>query len=104
MEVHNFGSRGIANVELDASFYDTDGEVLNSTSFGPVSMMAHTSIAGDELEIVITGASIWESYFIEVELDYESSCCGPISKHVWTIEVGEYTFETHRLDAERNWL
>ena len=43
MEVHNFGSRGIANVELDASFYDTDGEVLNSTSFGPVSMMAHTN-------------------------------------------------------------
>ena len=92
------------NVEVDASFYDADGEVLNSTSFGPISMMAHTSIAGDELEIVITGASIWESYFIEVELDYESSCCGPISKHVWTIEVGEYTFESHRLDAERNWL
>ncbi|MBK39173.1 MAG: hypothetical protein CMB50_02975 [Euryarchaeota archaeon] len=104
MEVHNFGSRGIANVEVDASFYDADGEVLNSTSFGPVSMMAHTSIAGDELEIVITGASIWEVYFIEVELDYDSSCCGPISKHVWTIEVGEYTFESHRLDAERNWL
>ena len=104
LEVHNFGSRGIANVEVDATFTNVDGEVLNSTNFGPISMMAHTSIAGDDLEIIITGASIWEQYFIEVELDYDSSCCGPVSKHVWTIEVGEYTFESHRLDAERNWF
>jgi hypothetical protein len=104
LEVHNFGSRGIANVEVDATFTNVDGEVLNSTNFGPVSMMAHTSIAGDDLEIIITGASIWEPYFIEVELDYDSSCCGPVSKHTWTIEVGEYTFESHRLDAERNWF
>ncbi|MBJ03436.1 MAG: hypothetical protein CMB65_01890 [Euryarchaeota archaeon] len=104
LQVHNFGSRGIANVEVDATFSNDEGEVLNSTNFGPISMMAHTSVAGDELEIIITGASIWELYFIEIELDYDSSCCGPVSKHVWTIEVGEYTFETHRLDAERNWL
>ena len=87
LEVHNFGSRGIANVEVDATFTNVDGEVLNSTNFGPISMMAHTSIAGDDLEIIITGASIWEQYFIEVELDYDSSCCGPVFKHVWTIEV-----------------
>ncbi|MEE2758768.1 MAG: hypothetical protein VYA86_02180 [Candidatus Thermoplasmatota archaeon] len=104
LQVHNYGSRGIANVEVDATFSNEDGEILNSTNFGPISMMAHTSIAGDNLELIITGASIWEQYTIEIELDYESNCCGPVSKQSWTIEVGEYTFETHTLDAERNWL
>ena len=56
--------------------------------------------AGDDLEIIITGASIWEQYFIEVELDYDSSCCGPVSKHVWTIEVENIPFESHRLDLK----
>ena len=79
MQVHNYGTRGIANVEVDVTFSNEDGEVLNSTNFGPVSMMAHTSVAGDNLELIITGASIWEQYTIEITLDYESNCCGPVS-------------------------
>ena len=62
MQVHNYGTRGIANVEVDVTFSNEDGEVLNSTNFGPVSMMAHTSVAGDNLELIITGASIWEQF------------------------------------------
>ena len=104
LQVHNYGTRGIANVEVDATFSNQDGEVLNSTNFGPVSLLAHTSIAGDDLELIITGESIWELYIIEITLDYESECCGPVSKQSWTIEVGDYTFETHTLDAERHWF
>jgi len=103
LQVHNFGSRPIANVEVDASFSNQDGEVLNSTHFGPFSLLAHTSIAGDNLELVITGESIWELYTIEVTLDYDNYD-GAVSKQTWIIEVGEYTFETHTLDAERQWF
>ena len=103
IQVHNFGSRPIANVEVDASFSNQDGEVLNSTQFGPVSLLAHTSIAGDNLELVITGESIWELYIIEITLDYENYD-GAVAKQSWIIEVGEYTFETHTLDAERQWF
>ena len=103
IQVHNFGSRPIANVEVDASFSNQDGEVLNSTQFGPVSLLAHTSIAGDNLELVITGESIWELYIIEITLDYENYD-GAVAKQSWIIEVGDYTFETHTLDAERQWF
>ena len=103
IQVHNFGSRPIANVEVDASFSNQDGEVLNSTQFGPVSLLAHTSIAGDDLELVITGESIWELYIIEITLDYENYD-GAVAKQSWIIVVGDYTFETHTLDAERQWF
>ena len=103
IQVHNFGSRPIANVEVDASFSNQDGEVLNSTQFGPVSLLAHTSIAGDNLELVITGESIWELYNIEITLDYDNYD-GAVAKQSWIIEVGDYTFESHTLDAERQWF
>ena len=68
IQVHNFGSRPIANVEVDASFSNAEGEILNSTQFGPISLLAHTSIAGDELELIVTGESIWELYYIEIKI------------------------------------
>ena len=103
IQVHNFGSRPIADVEVDASFSNADGEVLNSTQFGPVSLQAHTSIAGDDLELIVTGESIWELYYIEITLDYDNYD-GAVSKQSWIIEVGDYTFQTHTLDAERQWF
>ena len=103
IQVHNFGSRPIANVELDASFSNQDGEVLNSTNFAIGSILAHTSVAGDNLELVITGESIWELYNIEIILDYDNYD-GAVSKQSRIIEVGEYTFESHMLDAKRTWL
>ena len=103
IQVHNFGSRPIANVELDASFSNQDGEVLNSTNFAIGSILAHTSVACDNLELVITGESIWELYNIEIILDYDNYD-GAVSKQSWIIEVGEYTFESHMLDAKRTWL
>lgn len=103
IQVHNFGSRPIANVEVDASFSNAEGEILNSTQFGPISLLAHTSIAGDELELIVTGESIWELYYIEITLDYDNYD-GAVSKQSWIIEVGEYTFQTHTLDAERQWF
>ena len=103
IQVHNFGSRPITNVEVDASFSNAGGEVLNSTQFGPVSLLAHTSIAGDDLELIVTGESIWELYYIEITLDYDNYD-GAVSKQSWIIEVGDYTFQTHSLDAERQWF
>ena len=77
--------------------------MLNSTNFAIGSILAHTSVAGDNLELVITGESIWELYNIEIILDYDNYD-GAVSKQSWIIEVGEYTFESHMLDAKRTWL
>ena len=102
VQVHNFGSRPIANVDVEVSFSNQDGEVLNSTQFSG-NLEAHTSVAGDNLELVIRGESIWDLYTIEVTLDYDNYD-GAVSKQSWVIEVGEYTYESHTLDAERQWL
>ena len=103
LQVHNYGSRPITNVEVDATFSNLNGDELNATQFGPVSLLAHTSIAGDNLELVITGESVWELYLIEVTLDYDNYD-GAVTKQSWSILVGEYTFESHTLDAKRQWL
>ncbi len=103
MQVHNYGSRPIANVEVDASFINEDGEVLNSTEFRVASLLAHTSIAGDDLEIIVTGETRWDIYTINITLDYDNYD-GAVSPQTWSLQVGEYTSEMHLLEADRQWL
>jgi hypothetical protein len=103
VQVHNYGSRPIANVEVDITFTDAQGNLLNSSHFAKASVAAHTSIAGDDLELVVTGVSKWELYTIEITLDYDNYD-GALPEQIWTLEVGEYTFEKHELDADRTWL
>ena len=52
---------------------------------------AHKQISGDELELMIEGASVWENYTIEILLYYDSYD-GDRSER-WTHEVGEWTMQ-----------
>ncbi|MDP6906384.1 MAG: hypothetical protein QF440_03090 [Candidatus Thalassarchaeaceae archaeon] len=103
LQVHNYGSRPIANVAVDIEFSDADGNLLNSTHFEQSSIKAHTSIAGDGLELIVTGVSSWELYILEITLDYDNYD-GALEEQVWTLEVGNYVFETHDLEADRHWF
>jgi hypothetical protein len=103
VQVHNYGSRPIAAVEVEVTFSDADGNLLNSTSFTKDTIPAHTSIAGDDLELIITGVSTWDVYRLEVTLDYDNYD-GAVEAQSWGMDVGEWTFETHNLEADRNWL
>ncbi|MEE2811404.1 MAG: hypothetical protein VX627_00010 [Candidatus Thermoplasmatota archaeon] len=103
LQVHNYGSRPIANLAVDVTFSDLEGNILNETHFTKTSLAAHTSIAGDDLELIVTGVSNWDLHVIEITLDYDNYN-GALPEEVWTLTVGEYTSESHLLKPDRSWL
>ena len=61
-EIHNTGSREITEVELLVTFQSTEGEVLESMSIEIDAISAHSSIAGDDLEMLVVGHTVWDNY------------------------------------------
>ena len=50
-EIHNTGSREITDVDFQVTFQSLDGEVLQTMGIEVDSISAHSSVAGDDLEI-----------------------------------------------------
>ena len=103
VELHNYGTKPITEVTVTVSFTNVDGEILNSTNFHRSEIPAHTSIAGDDLELVIGGATVWAQYNITIELEY-SYYGGEDLTESWTHNVGDWTSEYFTDKAERHWL
>ncbi len=76
---------------MDIRFLDDLGVEIARTSFASEEIPAHTSVAGDELELLISGASVWENYTIEITLDYTYG--GDSYDERFTHEVGQWTRE-----------
>ena len=91
VELGNDGSRAIENVDLSIRFIDSDGMEVGRQDFSRDSLPAHSSVSGDELELLIDGASVWENYTIEVILYYVSYDSERSER--WTHDVGEWTME-----------
>ena len=92
VELDNRGSRMIEDIHVDIRFLDSDGIEIDRTSFDKQQLAAHTSIAGDELELLISGESVWENYSIEILLNYDYYG-GKIDVR-WIHDVGQWTMET----------
>ena len=103
VELHNYGTRPISEVTVKVSFTNVEGEILNSTYFHRSEISAHTSIAGDDLELVIGGATVWAQYNITIELEY-SYYGGEDLTETWTHFVGDWTSEYFSDKAERHWF
>tara|TARA_B100000767_G_scaffold84847_1_gene81588 strand:- start:3985 stop:4578 length:594 start_codon:yes stop_codon:yes gene_type:complete len=91
-EIHNTGSRDITDVSMDAKFQSLDGEVIEIMSIEVEQISAHSSVAGDDLEMQILGHTVWDSYVIAIEVqwtDYE----GDVNRIIQTHEVGEWAWE-----------
>ena len=65
-EIHNTGSREITDVELQVTFQSLDGEVLQSMSIEIGAISAHSSVAGDDLEMLILGHTVWDLSLIHI--------------------------------------
>jgi hypothetical protein len=102
VELDNRGSRMIEDIHIDIRFLDSDGIEIGRTSFDKQQLAAHTSIAGDELELLITGESVWENYSIEILLNY-GYYDGNIDVR-WTHDVGQWTMETFSDNTEYHFL
>lgn len=103
IEIHNYGTREISEVTVTVEFIDSQGETLNSTRFYRDSIPSHTSIAGDDLELVMGGATVWAQYDIVITLEYTYYGGEEINEE-WTHTVGDWTSEFFTDKAERHYL
>ncbi len=97
VELDNKGSRSITDVQLDIRFLDDDSNEISKSTFETDEIAAHTSIAGDNLELIAPGASVWENYTIEIILEYTYG--GTEYNERWTYNVGGWTMERFTYDA-----
>lgn len=102
-QVHNVGSREISEVSVEISFEDKDGNELNNSIFYRENIGAHLSIASDDLELTIPGATVWDNYEIKITLNYKDGKNDQHSK-TWTHPVGNWVYEIFQDEATRHWL
>ena len=91
-EIHNTGSREITDVEIQVSFQSLDGDVLETMGIEVDSISAHSSIAGDDLEMLIAGYTVWDNYVIAIDLKYTDHR-GDLQIMLVTHEVGDWAWE-----------
>ena len=97
VELDNKGSRSITDVQIDIRFLDDSSNEIARSTFETDEIAAHTSIAGDNLELIAPGASVWENYTIEIILEYTYG--GTEYNERWTYNVGGWTMEMFTYDA-----
>ena len=91
-EIHNTGSREITDVEFDVKFQSLEGEILDSMGIDVDSISAHSSVAGDDIEMLIAGYTVWDNYVIAIDLKYTDHN-GDRQFEIWTHEVGDWAWE-----------
>ena len=69
-EIDNDGSRAITDITLTVRFIDSDNIELDRIIFNKSSLSAHSSVSGDALELIVIGASVWENYTIDIDIEY----------------------------------
>ena len=69
-ELHNDGSRAITDVVLDIEFKALDGTLIESMSLELDVLKSHSSISGDDLEMMVIGYTVWEEYTLSIDLEY----------------------------------
>jgi hypothetical protein len=90
-QLDNQGSREIGDISLSLRFIDYEGSELGRTDFFLDTLPAHSFYAGDNLELIVNGASVWEEYGIEILLEY--SYYNGRGDERWSHEVGNWTME-----------
>ena len=100
-ELHNDGSRAITEVVLEIEFQTLEGEVLGLMALELREMKAHTSISGDELEMMVVGHTVWDEYIVVVDVGYRDYS-GSLREASWTHIVGVWSQEIFKDKAERH--
>jgi len=101
-EIHNDGSRTITDVEVVIEFKTIEGDLLDRMSIEVKSIASHSSVAGDDLELLVVGESVWDEYLIEVSLRWVDFS-GSTNAQLWEHEVGQWSSEIFKDKAERSY-
>ena len=99
-EIHNTGSRAITDVELEVRFQSLEGELLEFMTIEVETISSHSSVAGDDLEMLIQGYTVWDNYVIAIDLKY-TDYDGEDKTLIKTHEVGDWTWEEFKDRSNR---
>ncbi|MEG3601911.1 MAG: hypothetical protein VX365_00535, partial [Candidatus Thermoplasmatota archaeon] len=91
-EIHNSGSRAVTDLEVTVSFEDEAGEELGRMSVFLDVLSAHSTVAGDDLEMKVVGHTVWANYTVQTTVswtDYE----GASHQETWRHDVGTWASE-----------
>ena len=101
-EIHNTGSRAITDVMVQVHFEAANGsEVYQSMQIEVDLIDAHSSIAGDDLEMLVVGYTVWEDYLITIEMEW-TDYNGVDQRETWEHEVGYWATEIFMDRADRS--
>ncbi len=100
-EIHNTGSRAITDVTVQVHFQSENGsEIYQTMRIDVETIDAHSSIAGDDLEMLIVGYTVWDDYLITVEIEW-TDYNGDEQRESWEHEVGYWATEFFMDRTER---
>ena len=101
-ELHNDGSRAITDVVLEIEFQTLDGSLIDSMSLELDVLESHSSISGDDLEMMVIGYTVWEEYNLVIDLEYRDYTGQLRQPGTFTHQVGEWSQEILMDQAERH--
>ena len=101
-ELHNDGSRAITDVVLEIEFQTLDGSLIDSMSLELDVLESHSSISGDDLEMMVIGYTVWEEYNLVIDLEYRDYTGQLRQPGTFTHQVGEWSQEILIDQAERH--
>ncbi len=69
-ELQNDGSRAIHDVVVEVQFLDSEDVLIQSMRIEVDTVKAHSSLAGDDLEMIVLGYTVWDQYTLKVTVRY----------------------------------
>ena len=101
-ELHNDGSRDITDIVLEVEFQTQEGGVIDRMSLELGVLEGHSSISGDDLEMMIIGYTVWDQYNLVIELEYRDYTGQLRQPAPFTHQVGDWSQEIFMDKAERH--
>lgn len=101
-ELHNDGSRAITDVVLEIEFQTLDGTLIDSMSLELDVLKSHSSISGDDLEMMVVGYTVWDEYNLIIDLEYRDYTGQLRQPDTFIHQVGEWSQEILKDKAERH--
>ncbi|MBL6881696.1 MAG: hypothetical protein ISR25_02310 [Candidatus Poseidoniaceae archaeon] len=98
-ELYNDGSRAITDVTVQVEFQDEFGTLIQEMRIDVDEVAAHSSLAGDDLEMIVLGYTVWDEYILEVSVTW-TSFDNRVHTESWAHVVGEWASERFVDDCE----
>lgn len=91
-ELYNDGSRAITDVTVKVEFQDEFGNLIQEMRIDVDEVASHSSLAGDDLEMIILGYTVWDEYILEVSVTW-TSFDNRVHTESWSHVIGEWASE-----------